>query len=121
MKKEKKKLWDILKENGAKIFFTSLALLILCASTTALFFFTSIVRISDNEKDDVVMITTFSQQDKVLELANVTLEDTDKVLYTSYNGNYRDLTIKHSFVVPITVDGTTVKATITEGNVAGII
>ena len=28
MKKEKKKLWDILKENGAKIFFTSLALLI---------------------------------------------------------------------------------------------
>lgn len=118
MKKEKKKLWDILKENGAKIFFTSLALLILCASTTALFFFTSIVRISDNEKDDVVMITTFSQQDKVLELANVTLEDTDKVLYTSYNGNYRDLTIKHSFVVPITVDGTTVKATITEGNVA---
>ena len=36
MKKEKKKLWDILKENGAKIFFTCLALLILCASTTAL-------------------------------------------------------------------------------------
>ena len=118
MKKEKKKLWDILKENGAKIFFTCLALLILCASTTALFFFTNIVRISDNEAEDVVMITTFSQQDRLLELADVQLADTDKLLYTSYDGNYRDLTIKHGFVVPITVDGTTVKATITEGNVA---
>lgn len=118
MKKEKKKLWDIVKANRAKIFFTCLAVLILCASTTALFFFTSIIRVSDNEKDDVVMITTLSQQDQVLKLANVELADTDKVLYTAYNGNYRDLTIKHSFVVPITVDGTTVKATITEGNVA---
>ena len=35
MEKEKKKLWDILKENKAKIFFTCLSLLILCASTTA--------------------------------------------------------------------------------------
>ena len=118
MEKEKKKLWDILKENKAKIFFTCLSLLILCASTTALFFFTNIVRISDNSAEDVVMITTFSQQDKLLELANVQLADTDKILYTSYKGNYRDITIKHSFVVPITVDGTTVKATITEGNVA---
>ena len=101
MKKEKKKLWDILKENGAKIFFTCLALLILCASTTALFFFTNVVRISDNVTDDVVMITTFSQQEKLLELANVQVENTDKLLYTSYNGNYRDITIKHSFVVPV--------------------
>ena len=118
MEKEKKKLWDILKENGAKIGFTCLALLVLCASTTALFFFTNIVRISDNESEDVVMITTFSQQEKLLELADVQVEATDKLLYTSYKGNYRDITIKHSFVVPITVDGTTVKATITEGNVA---
>ena len=118
MEKEQKKLWDVLKENGAKILFTCLALLILCASTTVLFFSTNIVRISDNEGDDVVMVTTFSQQDKLLELANVQVEETDKLLYTSYNGNYRDITIKHSFVVPITVDGTTLKATITEGNVA---
>ena len=80
MEKEKKKLWDILKENKAKIFFTCLSLLILCASTTALFFFTNIVRISDNSAEDVVMITTFSQQDKLLELANVQPADTDKIL-----------------------------------------
>lgn len=116
--KEKKKLWDILKENAAKIVFISMALLILCASTTALFFFTSIIRVSDNEVEDVVMISTFSQQDKILELAEVELAETDKILYTSYDGNYRDLTIKHGFTVPITVDGTTVEATITEGTVA---
>ena len=116
--KEKKKLWDVLKENRARVIFVSLALLILCASTTALFFFTSIIRVSDNEVNDVVMISTFSEEEKILELADVQLETADKVLYTSYDGNYRDLTIKHGFVVPITVDGTTVSAKITEGNVA---
>ena len=116
-KKKKKSLWKTLKQNRAKILYLLGSLILLVSSTTALFFFTSIIRVTDGDYD-IVMLSTFSEQDKILELADVSLEATDKVLYTSFDGNYRNIHISHGFTVPITVDGTEVSAQITQGTVS---
>ena len=116
MQKEKKSFLDVLKENRVKILYLIGSLIILTASTTALFFFTSIIRVTDGEKN-VVMLSTFSDQDKILELADMKLEETDNILYTSYDGGFKNLTISHGFKVPVTVDGGEVTAVITQGTV----
>lgn len=117
MQKEKKSIGDILRRNRVKILYVLATLIVLTTSATALFFFTSIIRVTDGDKD-VVMLSTFSDQEKILELADMKLEETDNILYTSYDGGFKNLTISHSFQVPITVDGGEVVATITQGTVA---
>ena len=114
--KKKKSLWSILLKNRTKILYLLGTFVLLVTSTTALFFFTSIIRVTDGDYD-IVMLSTFSQQDKILELADVSLESTDKVLYTSFEGNYRNIHISHGFTVPVTVDGGEVYAQITQGTV----
>jgi len=119
MQKDKKKGPDFAKifSNKAKIAYLTGFFVMLVMSTTALFFFTNIIRITDNEKS-VVILSTLQSQDDILRLAEVSVDETDKVLYTSYNGGFKNLTIRRGFQVPIIVDGDTVKATITQGNVA---
>ncbi|MBR5520667.1 MAG: DUF348 domain-containing protein [Oscillospiraceae bacterium] len=116
-KKNKKSLWQRLMQNKAKILYLLGTFIVLVSSATALFFFTSIIRVTDGNYD-IVMLSTFSQQEQILELANVSLESSDKVLYTSFDGNYRNIHISHGFTVPITVDGTEVTAQITQGTVS---
>ena len=116
MQKEKKKLQDVLRENRAKILYVIGAFVILMASASAMFFFTNIIRISDGEKD-IVLVSTFSDQEKILELADISLEETDKILYTSFDGGFRNLTISRGFEVPITVDGGEVISRVTQGTV----
>ena len=116
-KKNKKSLWSALMQNKAKILYLLGTFIVLVSSATALFFFTSIIRVTDGDYD-IVMLSTFSEQEKILELADVSLEATDKVLYTSFDGNYRNIHISHGFTVPITVDGNEVTAEITQGTVS---
>lgn len=116
MQKEKKSFLGVISKNRVKILFVTIALAILTASTTALFFLTNIIRVTDGDKN-VVMLSTFSDQEKILELADMSMEETDNILYTSYDGGFKNLTISRSFEVPITVDGGEVTATITQGTV----
>ena len=116
MQKDKKKLLDVLRKNRAKILYVAVAFAILVASASAVFFYTGIIRIEDGEKD-TILVSTFSDQDKILELADISLESTDKVLYTNFDGGFRNLKISRGFEVPVTVDGGEVIARITQGTV----
>ncbi len=116
MRKEKKSIVGFFRTNKAKILYVLATLIVLTASTTALFFFTSIIRVTDGE-NNVVMLSTFSDQNKILQLADMKLEDTDNVLYTSYKGGFKNLTISRSFTVPITVDGQELTVEMNKGTV----
>ena len=117
MHENKKNLMDILLRNKAKTLYVAFTAALLFVSTMALFFTTSIIRINDGDTDKVIL-STFREKEKILDIANIEVEETDKVLYTSYDGNYKNLTIQRGFEVPVTVDGTTVTAHITQGTVA---
>lgn len=118
MQEGKKRFLEFVSQNKARIIFISAAMSILILSTTALFFFTNIIRISD-EDNSVVMFSTFSDRDKLLELAGIDYNrESDNILYTSYNGNYKSLAVTHSFTVPVTADGQTVDVEISRGTVA---
>ncbi len=117
MQENKNKLIDVLLANKAKVIFVTLTFAVLLISTIALFFMTSIINVTDG-KNNMVILSTFQDQEKILQLADITLDETDKVLYTSYDGNYKNLTIRRGFTVPITVDGSTIESQITQGTVA---
>lgn len=118
MQEGKKSILELIAENKARIIFISAAMSLLILSTTALFFFTNIIRISD-EENTVVLLSTFSDKDKLLEMADMDYDRRqDQILYTSYDGNYKSLAISHSFTVPITVDGTQTEVQISQGTVA---
>ncbi len=116
MQKNKNWFADFISANKARIIYVLATLIVLTASTTALFFFTSIIRITDGESTQI-MLSTFSDRNKILELADMTLEETDTVLYTSFTGGYKDITISRGFTVPITVDGGEVTARLRSGTV----
>ena len=76
----------------------------------------SVVTVQNNERSKTV-ISIFSSQEHLLSVAGFNLQDGDDVHYTSFPGGYANITIKSSFDVPITVDGTTVKAFVRQGTV----
>lgn len=116
MPKNKKKAARFLKENLGRMLRTALRLIVLATAGAGLYFFTNIIKVTDGE-NRMTIISLFSRQDTLLEMAGVELGEDDKVLYTSYNGNYRDLTVTRKFSVPITVDGDTVSTDINRGTV----
>ncbi len=116
MKKEKNSFVRFFSKNKAKILYVLASFIILTTATTALFFFTSIIKVTDGDKSKV-MLSTFSDKDKILELADMSVGEADGVLYTSYNGGFKNLTISRGFNVPITVDGGEVVASIRQGTV----
>ncbi len=116
MQKEKNSFAGFLKDNRYKILYVTASFAMMIATATALFFFTSIIRITDGDTN-LVMLSTFSDKEKILELADMKLEEADDVLYTSYNGGYKNMTISRGFTVPITVDGAETTACLRQGTV----
>lgn len=116
MRKDNKKNIDILKANAAKITYVLTSAAVLIIFTVALFFTTNIIQVNDGESNQIIL-STFSDEDKILKLANVELDESDKVIYTSYDGNYKNITIRRTFTVPITVDGNTIEGKINQGTV----
>lgn len=118
MRKEKQNFWQRLKGAKMRILFSLGYFALLTASATALFFLVNIVRVSADGESRVIL-TTFDDRDKLLRLANVSVEEGDKVYATDMADNFRDITVRRSFTVPITADGETVEARIVEGTVEG--
>ena len=116
MRKEKQNFWQRLKGAKMRILFSLGYFALLTASATALFFLVNIVRVSADGESRVIL-TTFDDRDKLLRLANVSVEEGDKVYATDMADNFRDITVRRSFTVPITADGETVEARIVEGTV----
>ena len=117
MEKEKIKFSQLLKSNAMRIIYVMAYMAIMVAAGRALFFSTNIIRIQDGKNEQVILSTKSSQED-VIQLAGLKLADSDSVMYTSFDDNYCNLTVRHAFEVPITVDGEKKKAKITQGTVA---
>ena len=74
MRKEKQNFWQRLKGAKMRILFSLGYFALLTASATALFFLVNIVRVSADGESRVIL-TTFDDRDKLLRLANVSVEE----------------------------------------------
>ena len=117
MKKAKERIIEFWLQSRSKIVYVTLAFCLLGLSAGSVFSLLNIVQIQDGDKRSTV-ITLFSDEKKLLDLAGEELGEGDKVLFTSYNDNYKNMSITRTFEVPITADGQTVSTRIAQGNVS---
>lgn len=112
----KRRFLSALQDNRHRLVCMTICIGMLAAVSCVLCSLLSVVTVQDDEKSKTV-ISMFSRQEQLLEVAGFTLETGDDVLYTSFPGGYANITIKSSFTVPIQVDGATVNAYMRQGTV----
>ena len=76
----------------------------------------TVVTVQDSENSKTI-ISLSKNQEKLVQRAGFVVEENDTVHYTGFPGLYANITIKRSFTVPVTVDGTTVTARMQQGTV----
>lgn len=112
----KHRLAEFVSGNRHRIVCVAVCLCALCCAGLMMFSLLNVVTVQDSTKSKTV-VSVFSGQDHLLSLAGFDPSEDDTVLYTTFPGGYTNITIKNSFDVPITVDGTTVNAHIKQGTV----
>ena len=117
MVKLKHRLAEMLCENQYRIVCTAFCLFVLSATSFLICSLLNVVTVQDATRSATV-VSLVSDQEHLLELAGFTPGENDTVLYTTFPDRYTNITIKKSFNVPITVDGTTVNAHMRQGTVA---
>ena len=117
MVKLKHRLAEFISGNRHRLVFMAFCLCVLAGAAFYIYSLLNVVTVQD-DKNSKTVVTVFSQQDKLLSLAGFSPDEDDTVLYTTFPDRYTNITIKKSFDVPITVDGTTVNAHIKQGTVA---
>ena len=113
----KHRFTKLVYSNRHRLFCMAFCLCILGTASLFLFSLLNVVTVQDNERSKTV-VSVFSSQEKLLSLAGFEPGENDTVLYTTFPDRYTNITIKSSFNVPVTVDGTTVNAHIKQGTVA---
>ena len=116
MVKLKHRLTEMLNDNHHRIVCTTFCLAVLAAVSFLIFSLLNVVTVQDATRSKTV-VSMISRQDHLLELAGFTPNEDDTVFYTTFPDRYTNITIRSSFNVPITVDGTTVNAHISHGTV----
>ncbi|MEG1782472.1 MAG: 3D domain-containing protein [Oscillospiraceae bacterium] len=117
MKKTIEKLKAFWAQSRGKVIYVLLALCLLGLSAGSIYSLLTIVKVQDGDKS-TVFLTMFSSEERLLDMAGAEVENGDTVLFTSFTDNYKNLTITRTFDVPITVDGQTTTASLSQGNVA---
>lgn len=117
MTKFKIRLSSFISENKYRFVCMCLTVTMLILSSLMMYSLLNVVTVQDSTSNSKIVITMFARQDHLLSLAGFTADADDEVLYTTFPGNYTNITIKRTFDVPITADGATVSASIIDGDV----
>lgn len=112
----KHRFLSAVNDNRHRLVCLTICMGVLMAVSYALCSLLSVVTVQDSERSKTV-ISIFSNQEHLLDVAGFSLETGDDVHYTSFPGGYANITIKSSFTVPISVDGNTVSAYMRQGTV----
>ncbi len=116
MKEAFEKAIKLIKENTGRLCRTALCLSVLAAGCIWLCYSMGVVKVNDGENSST-LVTVISDEEGLMDLAGVKLAEKDSVMYTSFEGNYRDLTVRRAYRVPVTADGGTTDALINGGTV----
>ena len=79
-----------------------------------------IVRVNDPAGHRAV-VTTRTDLSDIRELTGLDRQENDRVISTSFSGNYRDVTVLKSFPVSVTADGAVSETSLTQGTVGQVL
>ncbi|MEG1049440.1 MAG: 3D domain-containing protein, partial [Oscillospiraceae bacterium] len=115
--KAKSSLFTFFSENRHRMVCTLVTLTMLALSSLMMYSLLNVVTVQDTDNNSKMVISMFAKQDHLLSLAGFSADDNDEILYTTFPGNYTNITIRRTFDIPISVDGQTMTAQITDGDV----
>lgn len=107
---------ELINDEKARILCGIVCTSVLCFMGILIYSLLNVVTVQDPFGSKTV-VSLVSDQNHLLRLAGFVPKEDDVVLYTTFPERYTNITIKPSFEVPITVDGTTVTASIQGGTV----
>ena len=116
MVKLKQKLHQLFADGRQRILFVTVCLAMLCIVTGAVVCNLTVVTVQDSENSKTI-ISLSKNRDRLVQRAGFVVQENDTVHYTGFPGLYANITIRRSFTVPVTVDGTTVTAHMQQGTV----
>ncbi len=112
----KRKFLPAVVDNKYRLYCTAICLTALSVCCYLLFNLLNIVTVQYDNNSKTIL-SMFSNKELLLEIANIQPNKDDRILYTSFPGNYTNITIESPFDVPVTVDGNTINAKIHSGTV----
>lgn len=117
MVKLKSKLSVFISDNKYRFICTCVSVTMLMLASLMMYSLLNVVTVQDSTSNSKTVISMFAKQDHLLSLAGFAADIDDEILYTTFPGNYTNITIKRTFDVPINVDGNSVAASVTDGDV----
>ncbi len=95
--------------------------LVLSASLFTTVYAKDVVVVTDSDGQEVTLLTSSCETEEILALAGITVEDCDKVEYTTEDENTACVTIERAFPVSLEADGATFTTRLVEGTVADLL